>query len=120
VWHNATPEDRRRISADFSYFPRFLSDRQQHILLNAALGRLDHVGSHWGSHASRRKRKRLLLSLLRSTGSTDDTDTDTDTSLSPTLGVGAGEGAGTPTFLPDEYYDFEQVSSPQSRVLALS
>jgi len=84
VWHNATSDDQRRISEDLSYFPRLLSGDQQRTLLSAALGRLDDVGS---SHASRRKRIRRLLR-------------STDTSLSQN---------GPGTFLPDEYYDFEQV-----------
>jgi hypothetical protein len=92
VWHSsATSDDHRRISEDLSYFPRFLSDTQQRTLLNAALERLDHLGSYANASRSRRKR----LPVFKSTTDTG-TDTDTDnTSLS---------------FLPDEYYDFEQVS----------
>lgn len=87
VWHNnATSDDHHRISENLSYFPRFLSDTQQRTLLNAALERLDYIGSY----ASRRKRLRLLKSTIDT-----DTDTNADTSLS---------------FLPDEYYDFEPVS----------
>jgi len=85
VWYNTTTsDDHHRISKDLSYFPRVLSDTQQRTLLNAALERLDHIGSY----ASRRKRLRFLKL-------TTDTDTDTGASLS---------------FLPDEAYDFEQVS----------
>ena len=89
VWHNnATSDDHHRISENLSYFPRFLSDTQQRTLLNAALERLDYIGSY----ASRRKRLRLLKSTI---------DTDTDTNANTSL-----------SFLPDEYYDFEQVSQP--------
>ena len=91
VWHNnATDDDYHRISEDLSYFPCLLSDTQQRILLNAALDRLDRTGSY----ASRRKRLRLLKST--------DTETDVDSSLRRNVDVG--------NFLPDEYYDFEQVS----------
>ena len=99
VWHNnATSDDYHRISEDLSYFPRFLSDTQQRILLNAALDRLDRTSSY----ASRRKRLRLLKS----------TETDVDTSLSHIVDVG--------NFLPDEYYDFEQVSFTPYRPSALT
>lgn len=92
VWHQgASPDDQRRISEDFSYFPCLLSNAQQHTLLNAALNRLDQVGSH----ASRRKRIRLLRS--------------TDASLSPNVS--------SDTFIPDEYYDFEHVRSRSYRPL---
>jgi alkylated DNA repair protein alkB family protein 7 len=99
VWHdiNATSDDHSRISEDFLYFPRLLSDTDQHTLLNAALERLDHIGSGsgsgsgLGSHSSRRRRQKRLHALR---------STSTDTSLSRNLGP----------FLPDEYYDFEQVS----------
>ena len=102
VWYNPTSDDQRRVSQDFSYFPRLLSDPQQRTLLTAALGRLDHVRSH--AHASRRKRNRLLKS---------PNDNDSNTSLSRHV---------TPasfTFLPDEFYDFEQVSNLLRRLAAI-
>ena len=93
VWRDgATPDDQRQILHDFSYFPRVLSDAQQHTLLKAALDRLDHVGSH----ASRRKRIRLLRS--------------TDPLLSRNVHPG--------TFIPDEYYDFEHVRCHPYRSLS--
>lgn len=92
VWHQgASPDDQRQISEDFSYFPCLLSNAQQHTLLNAALNRLDQVGSH----ASRRKRIRLLR--------------PTDASLSPNVSPDA--------FIPDKYYDFEHVRSHSYRPL---
>jgi len=83
VWHNNSSEDRHRISEGLLYYPALLTGSQQRTLLNAALERLD---ADSGSHASRRRKR---IRPLRST----------DTSLTPNN-----------NFLPDEHYDFEQVS----------
>lgn len=66
---------------DFQFFPEFLTGPEQHVLLSSALRKLDNMGSR----EARRKRKGKAVY---------DGESPTVSDL----------------FLPDEYYEFEQVN----------
>ena len=86
---------RSALPADFLWFPRFFNLMEQHVLLSAALRKLDAAEPR----AARKRRRDFLAShqqgRVRDTGDLND------------------------VFLPDEFYHFEEVRPSQLRGPAL-